>query len=66
MFLDPPDYVLADLGTAAARVEMRLYVGGRDNVHPPMFAHRIAAAHCGVDVAEVARGSRRRPAAPSS
>ena len=57
--------VQAHLNPRCGRAKVGERVVGRV-VHPPMPALRIAAAHCGVDVAEVARGSRRRPAAPSS
>lgn len=50
MMLDEPGYALSDLAGAASRVDIRLYIGERDNVHLPVFADMIAAAHCGIRV----------------
>jgi len=44
MFLDEPGYTLADLAGLAAGVDLRFYVGERDNVHLPDVAQRLAAA----------------------
>jgi pimeloyl-ACP methyl ester carboxylesterase len=49
MLLDPPAYALADL-RRASQVDVRLYIGERDNVHLPAFAVQIAAAIVGSDV----------------
>ncbi len=64
MMQGEPGYALSDLASAAAQVDVRLYIGEHDNVHLPVFADRIAAAHCGIDVAAVHRAS--PPALPSS
>lgn len=49
-----PGYASSDLA-AASQVDVRLYVGEHDDVHLPIFADRIAAAHCGIDVAGLDR-----------
>lgn len=48
MFLDEPDYTLADLSGVAEHVDVRFYVGEHDNVHLPAVAQRLAAA-CAAD-----------------
>lgn len=45
-----PGYRLSDLATRALQVVVRLYVGEHDNVHLPVFADRIAAAHRGLEI----------------
>ncbi len=57
MMLDEPGYALSDLAAKASQVDMRLYVGERDNVHLPAFADMIAAAHRGIDVGALERAS---------
>lgn len=52
-----PGYRLSDLAARASQVAVRLYVGEHDNVHLPVFAHRIAAAHRGVEVGDLERTS---------
>jgi pimeloyl-ACP methyl ester carboxylesterase len=54
MLLDPPAYALGEL-RRASQVDVRLYIGERDNVHLPAFAARIAAAIVGSDVALLER-----------
>jgi pimeloyl-ACP methyl ester carboxylesterase len=66
MFLDEPGYTLSDLAGVASRVDVRLYVGERDNVHLPAFADRIAAACCGIDADELERRVRIRAWRPAS
>jgi pimeloyl-ACP methyl ester carboxylesterase len=62
MFSDKPGYSLSDLAKAAARVDLRLYVGEQDNVHLPSFAYRIAAACSGRDEHPLARDVARQAA----
>jgi len=57
MMLEEPGYALSDL--ASSPVDLRLYVAENDSVHLPVFADRIAAARCGIDLGAVARARAR-------
>ncbi len=52
MFLDEPGYALGDLASVASRVQVRLYVAERDNVHLPSNAAMLAAACTGTVAGE--------------
>ncbi len=52
MFHGKPGYALDDL-KGVARVDVRLYIAERDNVHLPYFSAQIAGAITGVSIAEV-------------
>lgn len=53
MFLDEPGYVLSDLASLGSQIELRLYVGEHDNVHPPSNATLLAAAFAGTTRGEL-------------
>jgi pimeloyl-ACP methyl ester carboxylesterase len=57
MFLDEPGYALSDLSFLASRVEVRLYVAERDNVHLPLFAQMIATACSGTGADVLGQGN---------